>query len=90
MFFFLEIASSSSAVTEFKSYRIGAAELLVRNWPVVLGAALVFLIVLAIAFAMIKTNTCGRLRFFKGKLDEEVLINKRQSMMISRSNSRQP
>ena len=73
------------AITEMYSVQDGVNEMLVAHWPIVLGLVLVVIVVSLVLLALYKTNSFGKLRIFKGKIEEEenLLRNRRQSQLAS-------
>ena len=61
------------------------------KWPIFLGVGIVVIFALMIVFALYKTNSFEKFRFFKNKIDEEerLLRQKRSSRSTMRSFSRQ-
>ena len=72
------------AVSVMTSTKVGLVQRLIEKWPIILGLVLVIIFVVAVIFAMYKTNSFGKLRIFKNKLEKEKVVveNKRQSAII--------
>ena len=67
-------------VTDMVSFRIGAAQVLVTDWPIFVIATIVFLVVLGlIVFALWKLKAFDKCRIYKDKLEEQQGIEERNN-----------
>ena len=75
--------------TEFISTNIVSA--FIKQWPIWLGIGIVLIVVSTIIFALYKTKSFGKFRFFKGKIEdvkkENNEIRRRSQMHISNKTS---
>ena len=78
-------------VTNMISLKHGIGKIFMDKWPIFLGVGIVVIFALMIVFALYKTNSFEKFRFFKNKIDEEerLLRQKRSSRSTMRSFSRQ-
>ena len=78
-------------VTNMISSKYGIGQIFMDKWPIFLGVGIVVIFALMIVFALYKTNSFEKFRFFKNKIDEEerLLRQKRSSRSTMRSFSRQ-
>jgi hypothetical protein len=70
---------TSHSVTEMVSVKVGLVRRLIKNWPIVLGLLLVFLMFTTVIVLIFKVSGFNKLRIFKDKLDDEenkAILNK--------------